>query len=82
MGSATGSICGRRGRVEGMDDKAGTKLVRGFVPLGEMFGYSNSIRTMTQGRGTFTMVFEHYEGVPYELSEQIIEKRKKEGKVR
>ena len=82
MGSATGSICGRRGRVEGMDEKAGTKLVRGYVPLGEMFGYSNSIRTMTQGRGTFTMVFEHYEGVPYELAETIIEKRKKEGKVR
>lgn len=82
MGAATGSICQRRGRVEGMDDKAGTKLVNGYVPLGEMFGYSNAIRTLTQGRGTFTMVFERYEGVPYELAEGIIEKRKKEGKVR
>ena len=82
MGAATGSICQRRGRVEGMDDKFGTKLVRGFVPLGEMFGYSNSIRTMTQGRGSFSMVFEHYEGVPFELAEKIIEKRKAEGKVR
>ncbi len=82
MGAATGSICQRRGRVEGMDDKAGTKLVRGYVPLGEMFGYSNAIRTMTQGRGTFTMTFERYEGVPFELAEQITEKRKKEGKVR
>ncbi|MCL1919851.1 MAG: elongation factor G [Kiritimatiellaeota bacterium] len=82
MGAATGSICQRRGRVEGMDEKAGSKLVHGFVPLGEMFGYSNTIRTLTQGRGTFTMTFERYEGVPYELAEQIIEKRKKEGKVR
>ena len=82
MGAATGSICQRRGRIDGMDDKGGSKLVRGFVPLGEMFGYSNSIRTMTQGRGTFSMVFEHYEGVPYELAETIIAKRKAEGKVR
>ena len=82
MGAATGSICQRRGRVEGMDEKAGARLVHGFVPLGEMFGYSNTIRTLTQGRGTFSMTFEHYEGVPYELAEQIIEKRKKEGKVR
>jgi len=82
MGTATGSICSRRGRVEGMDDKGGSKLVRGYVPLGEMFGYSNAIRTVTQGRGTFTMTFERYEGVPFELSEQIIEKRKKDGKVR
>ena len=82
MGTATGSICSRRGRVEGMDDKGGSKLVRGFVPLGEMFGYSNAIRTVTQGRGTFTMTFERYEGVPFELSETIIEKRKKDGKVR
>ena len=82
MGTATGSICSRRGRVEGMDEKAGTKLVHGFVPLGEMFGYSNAIRTVTQGRGTFSMTFERYEGVPFELSETIIEKRKKEGKVR
>jgi len=82
MGTATGSICSRRGRVEGMDDKAGTKLVRGFVPLGEMFGYSSAIRTVTQGRATFSMSFERYEGVPFELSETIIEKRRKDGKVR
>ncbi len=82
MGTATGSICSRRGRIDGMDDKGGNKLVRGYVPLGEMFGYSNAIRTVTQGRGTFTMTFERYEGVPFELAEAIIEKRKKEGKVR
>jgi len=82
MGAATGSICQRRGRVEGMEEKGGSKLVFGFVPLGEMFGYSNTIRTLTQGRGSFSMTFERYEGVPYELAEQIVEKRKKEGKVR
>jgi elongation factor G len=82
MGAATGSLCSRRGRVEGMDEKGGMKLVRGFVPLSEMFGYSNAIRTVTQGRGSFTMTFERYEGVPFELAEQIIEKRKKAGKVR
>ncbi len=82
MGAATGSICQRRGRVDGMDDKYGTKLVRGFVPLSEMFGYSNAIRTMTQGRGSFSMVFEHYEGVPFALAEQIMEKRRAEDKVR
>ena len=82
MGAATGSICQRRGRVEGMEDKAGVKLVRGFVPLGEMFGYSSTIRTVTQGRGSFTMHFERYEAVPYELAENIIEKRRKENKIR
>ncbi len=82
MGAATGSLCSRRGRVEGMDEKGGMKLIRGFVPLNEMFGYSNAIRTVTQGRGSFTMTFERYEGVPFELAEQIIEKRKKAGKVR
>ncbi len=82
MGAATGSLCQRRGRVDGMEDKGGAKIVNGFVPLGEMFGYSNSIRTLTQGRGSFTMQFERYEAVPYELSQQIIEKRRKEGKIR
>jgi len=82
MGAATGSICQRRGRVEGMEDKGGVKLVRGFVPLGEMFGYSSAIRTATQGRGSFTMHFEHYEAVPFELAESIMEKRRKENKIR
>lgn len=82
MGAATGSICQRRGRIEGMDDKGGAKLVRGFVPLGEMFGYSSAIRTATQGRGAYTMHFERYEAVPYEMAETIIEKRRKENKIR
>jgi elongation factor G len=82
MGAATGSICQRRGRVEGMEDKGGARLVRGFVPLGEMFGYSSAIRTLTQGRGSFTMHFEHYEAVPYEIAEDVIEKRRKANKIR
>ncbi|MBR3086664.1 MAG: elongation factor G [Kiritimatiellae bacterium] len=82
MGAATGSLCQRRGRVEGMDDRGGSKIVHGFVPLSEMFGYSNTIRTLTQGRGTFSMQFERYEAVPFEMSQTIIEKRRKEGKVR
>jgi elongation factor G len=82
MGAATGSLCQRRGRVEGMEDKGGAKLVNGTVPLGEMFGYSNTIRTLTQGRGSFVMTFERYEAVPYELTETIIEKRRKENKIR
>ncbi len=82
MGAATGSICQRRGRVEGMAEKGGAKLVSGFVPLGEMFGYSSAIRTVTQGRGSFTMHFARYEAVPYELAEEIMAKRRKANKVR
>ena len=82
MGAANGSISQRRGRVEGMEDRAGVKLIHASVPLGEMFGYSNAIRTVTQGRGTFTMIFKQYEAVPKNIAEEVIAKRIKEGKVR
>ena len=82
MGAANGSLSQRRGRVEGMDDRGGVKLIHGSVPLGEMFGYSNAIRTVTQGRGTFTMIFKQYEAVPKTIADEVIEKRTKEGKVR
>ncbi len=82
MGAANGSINQRRGRVEGMDDRGGMKSIKATVPLGEMFGYSNAIRTVTQGRGTFTMIFKQYEAVPKSISEEVIAKRIKEGKVR
>ena len=82
MGAATGSICQRRGRIESMEEKGGSKIVSGFVPLAEMFGYSNAIRTLTQGRGSFTMHLERYEAVPYEMAEEIVEKRRKADKVR
>ena len=82
MGAANGSINQRRGRVEGMDDRGGMKSIKATVPLGEMFGYSNAIRTVTQGRGTFTMIFKQYEPVPASIAKAVIEKRIKEGKVR
>ncbi len=82
MGAANGSINQRRGRVEGMEDRAGVKLIKATVPLGEMFGYSNAIRTVTQGRGSFTMIFKQYEAVPASIAKAVVEKRIKEGKVR
>ena len=82
MGAANGSINQRRGRVEGMEDRAGVKLIKATGPLGEMFGYSNAIRTVTQGRGTFSMIFKQYEAVPKSIAEEVIAKRIKEGKVR
>jgi len=82
MGPVSGSICQRRGRIETMDQQGPVKIIRGIVPLGEMFGYANTIRTLTQGRGEFTMHFEHYEAVPYSLAEEIIQKRREENKLR
>ena len=82
MGAVSGSICQRRGRIEGMDDVGGMKVIRGMVPLSEMFGYSNTIRTMTSGRGNFTMHFERYEAVPFSVAEEIIKKRREQNKIR
>ena len=82
LGAVTGSICQRRGRIEQMNEKAGMKIVSAMVPLSEMFGYSNTVRTLTQGRGAFTMRFERYEAVPFVITEQIIAKRTAENKIR
>ena len=82
MGAVSGSICKRRGRIESMDEQGGAKVIRGMVPLSEMFGYANAIRTLTQGRGNFTMHFERYEAVPFSLAEEIIKKRREEDKIR
>ncbi len=82
MGAASGSICQRRGRIETMEDRGGLKIVRGLVPLSEMFGYANTIRSLTQGRGSFSMQFEQYEAVPFSIAEEIVEKRRAENKVR
>ena len=82
LGAVTGSICQRRGRIEQMQDKAGMKIVTALVPLSEMFGYSNTIRTLTQGRGSFVMLFERYEAVPFIVTEQIIERRRAANKIR
>ncbi len=81
MGPVSSSVCQRRGRIESMTDQHGSKIVRGMVPLSEMFGYSNALRTMTQGRATFSMHFEHYEAVPFALAEEIVKKRREAKKV-
>jgi len=75
-GAITGSLCGKRGRVHGMESKGGATVLQGSVPLAQMFGYASELRNMTSGRGTFTMHFEHYEAVPYSIAEEIVEKLK------
>ena len=82
MGAVTGSLAQRRGRIETMDTKGSQKIIRAKVPLGEMFGYANHVRTLTQGRAGFSMEFEHYEAVPYALAEEIVKKRREQNKVR
>ena len=82
MGPVNGTICQRRGRIESMDDRGGMKIVKGYVPLSEMFGYSNTIRSLTQGRASFSMTFEHYEAVPFSIAEEVVKKRREEGKVK
>ena len=77
MGDVIGDINGRRGRIEGMDDLGGGKIVRGFVPLAEMFGYSTDLRSRTQGRGNYSMFFERYEQVPKSVQEKVISNHSK-----
>ncbi|MDD3140869.1 MAG: elongation factor G [Lachnospiraceae bacterium] len=72
MGDIIGDINSRRGRIEGMDDLGGGKIVRGFVPLSEMFGYSTDLRSRTQGRGNYSMFFEKYEPVPKSVQEKVL----------
>ncbi|MCC8029857.1 MAG: elongation factor G [Lachnospiraceae bacterium] len=77
MGDVIGDINSRRGRIESMDDLGGGKIVRGFVPLAEMFGYSTDLRSRTQGRGNYSMFFEKYEPVPKSVQEKIISNKVK-----
>jgi elongation factor G len=76
LGDIMGDITSRRGRVEGMDARGNAQVVRSMVPLAEMFGYATSLRSNTQGRGVFSMHFDHYEEVPKSISEEIIKKIK------
>ncbi|ANU26815.1 elongation factor G [Planococcus versutus] len=76
LGDIMGDITSRRGRVEGMDARGNAQVVRAMVPLAEMFGYATSLRSNTQGRGVFSMHFDHYEEVPKSISEEIIKKNK------
>ena len=77
MGDVIGDINSRRGRIEGIDDLGGGKIVRGYVPLAEMFGYSTDLRSKTQGRGNYSMFFEKYEQVPKNIQEKIISEKGK-----
>jgi elongation factor G len=72
MGDVMGDLSSRRGRVMGMDTRGGAQVINANVPLASMFGYATELRSMTQGRATYTMVFDHYEQVPKAISEEII----------
>lgn len=74
LGDVMGQVTARRGRVEGMEARGNAQIVNSLVPLSEMFGYATTLRSATQGRGTFTMVFDHYEPVPKSIQEDIIKK--------
>ncbi|CAB1261560.1 elongation factor G [Clostridium sp. MT-14] len=75
MGDVMGDINSRRGRIEGMTPRAGAEIIKSFVPLSEMFGYATSLRSRTQGRGVYTMTFDHYEEVPKSIQEKITGER-------
>ncbi len=77
MGDVMGDINSRRGRIEGMEQRNGRQVIRAFVPLSEMFGYATTLRSRTQGRGTYVMVFDHYEEVPKSIQEEVAGKKAK-----
>jgi elongation factor G len=77
LGDVTGDVNSKRGRIEAMNDRGMIKVIDAMIPLSEMFGYATSLRSMTQGRGTFSMTFDHYEVVPKNVEAQIVEGRKK-----
>jgi elongation factor G len=76
MGDITGSLSSKRGQIEGMEDRGALKVVRAMVPLSEMFGYTTGLRSMTEGRGTMIMEFDHYAVVPDSVAKTVIETRK------
>jgi len=77
LGDVIGDLSSRRGKIGGMTQRGEAQVVAADVPLGEMFGYSTQLRSMTQGRGVYSMQFDHYEEVPKSVSEQIIAKATK-----
>jgi elongation factor G len=72
MGDIMGDLSSRRGRVGGMTERGGARVIGASVPLGEMFGYSTSLRSMSQGRAVYTMQFSHYDQVPRSKSDEIV----------
>ncbi len=81
VGPASGSICQRRGRIDSMEMKHESRVISGMAPLSEMFGYANVIRTLTQGRASFSMRFDRYETVPQSLTEAVLRKRREQNKI-
>ena len=75
MGDVMGDLSSRRGIIQGMEDLPGGKAIKAEVPLGEMFGYSTTLRSLTQGRATYTMEFKHYTEAPKNVSESIINQK-------
>ena len=75
LGDVMGNVSSRRGRVEGTEVRGQDQIIHSFVPLSEMFGYTTDLRSRTQGRGMFTMQFDHYEEVPKSVAEKIIGKK-------
>ena len=77
MGDVIGDLNSRRGQIEGMDDVGNGKIVKALVPLAEMFGYSTTLRSATQGRGNYSMFFEKYEAAPKNVMQKVIDDQKK-----
>ena len=74
MGTIIGDLNSRRGRIEGIEHRAGSQVIKSMVPLAEMFGYATNMRSNTQGRATFSMHFAHYEEAPRSVAEEIVAK--------
>ena len=81
-GTVNGNLSGKRGRIMGMDTNGDVQIIRAMVPLAEMFGYATELRTITSGRASFTMQFEHYEPVPTSIAEDIVEAKRDQQKHR
>src|SRR5512139_2901757 len=79
MGDVIGDLSGRRGKIQGMDARAGAQVITAQVPLAEMFGYATDLRSLTQGRATYTMQFSHYEPAPQSVTEKVVAEFKQSG---
>ena len=75
MGDVMGDLSSRRGRIKGMQERSGAQAIDAEVPLSEMFGYSTTLRSMSQGRATYTMQFSHYEKVPASVTEAVVTRK-------
>ena len=77
LGDTIGDLSARRGKIEETKDRINVKVIESKVPLAEMFGYATTLRSMTEGRGTFTMEFDHYQSVPQNITQEIIEGKRR-----